>query len=302
MSENEIPRLSRRGLLFLWREGEIELRLVGRLAAEGEGLASTMLDAELGLAHGRAGRLCGAFARLGIAECVRPGHYRLARDGAELLELRARLAETPSARLDRTEVARLNRLLRAERPVATATVEGGSPSPERLRQGDGFESWQGRDPDGWAAAAPRAIDTLARMVKSGEVPGEDARAARRFQGAFHRAQLDPLKAFDFAKVPVKGSGAPPISERIETARDQVWQALSALGGTGSPAARAIWYVIGTGLSIDEWARRERWGNGRPLHHTVARGIVIGALSALRAHHEASERRDAYMAETGTDGH
>jgi hypothetical protein len=48
-------------------------------------------------------------------------------------------------------------------------------------------------------------------------------------------------------------------------------------------------VIGSGLSIDEWARRERWGNGRSLHHTVARGILIGALAAHRAHVEAGER-------------
>jgi hypothetical protein len=292
VSDLEVPRLSRRALLFLWGESDVELRLVGLLAG-GEARASTDLDQTLGFAHGRAGRLCGALARLGIAECVRPGHYRLARDGTELLALRAQLSGSTGRRLDRIATARLHRLLRAELlPASPPTQDPGTPSAERMRQGDGFETWQGRDPEGWMATAPRAIDTLARMVKSGEVPGEDARAARRFQGAFHRAQLDPLKALDLAKIPAKGSGAAPIGERIEDARDQVWRALTALGGTNSPAARALWYVIGGGLSIDEWARRERWGNGRPLHHTVARGIVIGALAAHRAHVEAGARGDA----------
>ncbi len=285
MSDLEIQHLSRRALLYFWRDEDIELRLVLLLKTEAA-LPSVELDTALDLPRGRSGRLCGALARLGITEAVKPGHYKLSRDGAALLAFRTRLGGAGERALDRTEMMQLHRLLRAELPVAAEPAEDiGTPSMERSRQGNGLETWQGRDAEGWAATAPRAIDTLARLVKNGEVSGEDARAARRFQGAFYRAQLDPLKAFDFAKPPGKGSHSAPIVERIEVARDQVWRALTALGGTASPAARAFWYVVGTGLSIDEWSRRERWSNGRPIHHTVARGIVIGALAAHRAHLE-----------------
>jgi hypothetical protein len=294
MSDAVLPRLSRRALLYVWTEADVELRLVTVLSERG-GVLGIDLDRDLGLAKGAAGRLCGALARIGVTECPRPGLYQLAREGRELVALRARLIasaeDTPAARraLEREEATRLQRLLRAERLYAAqCTEDPGKPSAERARQGDGFEAWEGRDPEGWPASAPRAIDTVARLLDSGDIAGADARAARRFQGAFHRAQLNPLKAVDLAKLPQPRGAGTPIGERIEAAREQAWSALRALGGPTSPAARAIWFVIGGGLSIDEWARRERWGKGRHLHHTVARGIVIGGLAALRAHYEMAD--------------
>ena len=45
-------------------------------------------------------------------------------------------------------------------------------------------------------------------------------------------------------------------------------------------ACAAWFVLGFGLSIREWARRERIGRGGSLSEWRARRIVYAALEVL----------------------
>ena len=44
-------------------------------------------------------------------------------------------------------------------------------------------------------------------------------------------------------------------------------------------------MLGTGCTIREWAQRERLGAGASMNEHTAKGILIGALSALVAWYE-----------------
>lgn len=55
----------------------------------------------------------------------------------------------------------------------------------------------------------------------------------------------------------------PKSVTLRRSRDG---ALDAVGGSGSPAGSALWYVAGLGQSVREWALRQGWaGKAISLH-------------------------------------
>lgn len=125
----------------------------------------------------------------------------------------------------------------------------------------------------------RAEDTIGRLLRNRSIDKAMAAAARDFQTAFHMARLDQLRAIDLLRSGGGGKGEPmPVLQ----AREKVAARVAVLGGFGAPAANAVWFVIGCGYSIEEWARRERFGAGRSLNPERGRGILIGALSALQA--------------------
>ena len=76
------------------------------------------------------------------------------------------------------------------------------------------------------------------------------------------------------------------------ARRRVGDAITLLGGHGSLPSSAAWFVLGVGLSVKEWARRVRFGQGRALGEEVARGIVIAALAVLASEGRRPRRRGA----------
>ncbi len=132
------------------------------------------------------------------------------------------------------------------------------------------------------ARAARASDTIARLQMNGTIDARLVWAARKFQGDFDSAGLDPLRAAPLERRS-KGYGDDTVTM---AARERIAGATRALGGHASPAALAIWFVVGGGYSIKDWALRERWGARRALDEHTARGILIGALAALQGHYVA----------------
>ena len=137
------------------------------------------------------------------------------------------------------------------------------------------------DPDGRIVVHHRLVDTLGRMLRSGTIDQAMHDAGRDFQVAFILAQLDPLRALPFLRVPGTGR-EPDLSERQLRARRRVQEALHALGGHGSPTGSWAWHVLGCQQSIREWAMRLGWG-GRSLHVQQAQGIALAALDLLARH-------------------
>jgi len=60
-------------------------------------------------------------------------------------------------------------------------------------------------------------------------------------------------------------------------------ALDAVGGIGSPAGSALWFVVGLQMSIRDWAQREGW-NHRRLDRDEAKGYLVAALGVLARHY------------------
>jgi hypothetical protein len=161
------------------------------------------------------------------------------------------------------------------------------PTKERGRH-DLIELHDMRDPEGWPVRVSRAVDTIGRLQRSGMINRASAKAGNRFRSEFHRAQLDPARAADMGRIPSNGRGS-DVSDKIEDAKVGVWKALQAMGGMSSPAGSALWWIIGSGHTIQEWSRQQSFGRGTSLRHEVSTGILVGALSALAAHYEEVNR-------------
>jgi hypothetical protein len=176
-------------------------------------------------------------------------------------------------------------LIRRADGLMLAVYGNDGPTPERLLRGDVERvdtyvvDWEGT---GRRARASRALDLMGIMARNGSIDAGMAGAGRRFAALFAQARFADVRA---ASLETRVSGAAArgeLSDRAVWARIQVAKVIAALGGHGAAAAEAAWHVLGVGLSIEEWARRERWGRGRPLHKHAARGILIGALCAIQA--------------------
>jgi hypothetical protein len=132
----------------------------------------------------------------------------------------------------------------------------------------------------------RAVDTLGAMERRGSITAGMRQAGEDFRTRFATAQLDPLRAPDWARLRVGGSPRFRTGDgsglRIEGARDAVWRAIRAVGGIGSPGGSCLWHVVGWERSLKEWALEQGW-NGRRVSQEAASGILIAALGALEAH-------------------
>lgn len=156
-------------------------------------------------------------------------------------------------------------------------MEGGGPiieppNPKRL-----VDDAQGR-----VGSPYRVVDILSMLLRNKEIQPWDAEAGEHFRIMFARAHLDPLKAADLSR---GGDGAlRDLPERVMMARDEVYAALKALGGNGTPVGAAAWDVLGEGRTLKEFSERMGFAPGRPLNPSVAKGLLIGALSVLAAHY------------------
>jgi len=124
----------------------------------------------------------------------------------------------------------------------------------------------------------KCSDTISRLQANGTITAAMAAAAYRFQADFYRAALDTLRAMPMERQ-AKGHGG---SEAVLLARHRVGEIVDRLGGHNALTARALWFVVGVGDSIKDWARRERIGGGRALNERAAKGILIAALEVLAA--------------------
>lgn len=124
----------------------------------------------------------------------------------------------------------------------------------------------------------RTVDTLGLMLRNGTITGAMHDAGQQFAQEFYAAQLTGPKPPSLERI---GGGSPgdSMTERCAFAHKRVGQALDAVGGVGSPAGSALWYVAGLGMSVREWALREGW-NGRRLDKDEAKGILLAALGML----------------------
>ena len=156
-----------------------------------------------------------------------------------------------------------------------------APAPERWARGE-VERLPTTiaDEQGRPARPYRATDTLLVMERRGTITPAMRQAAEDFRALFQRAALDPLRAPDLDRVPRAGCD-PTLGERGGAAREQVWAAMTALGGIHSPAGSCVWHVVGCEWTLKDWALREGWG-GRPLGVETAAGLLVGALGVLQA--------------------
>jgi len=160
------------------------------------------------------------------------------------------------------------------------------PPPER-RQHDPVALVEEPDPEGWPVRHCKAVDTIGRLVRNGLVRPEWAVAADRFRRDFRVGAFDPLSANDLRRARgAGGSGA--IMDRVEDARQRLFDAVAGMGGLSSPAGSIVWHVVGAELTLKDWSLRQVWG-GRPLRHELATGILVAALGALDAHYHDRRR-------------
>ncbi len=180
------------------------------------------------------------------------------------------------------------------RKSTSASAEPASaPTEERHRQGRIERLTRPIADDTGRSARPyRAVDTLAAMERRGSITAAMRQAGEDFRVRFATAQLDPLRAFDYARARAGGTGdrnrGGEAGLRIESAREQVWQAIIAVGGPSSPAGSCLWHVVGWECSLKEWAFEQGWNNRR-VSQEAASGILIAALGALETHYHYGHR-------------
>lgn len=115
-----------------------------------------------------------------------------------------------------------------------------------------------REEDGLGASSQhfRTVDTLALLLKRGkiDVPGHDA--GRRFADDFVVSGFEGARVTNYAAMGELGSSNSSATERTALARRRVHRALDAVGGIGSVGGRAVWDIVGLGMSISQWSRNE----------------------------------------------
>lgn len=135
------------------------------------------------------------------------------------------------------------------------------------------------DDDQKPAEHYRTVDTLALMLRNGSITGAMHDAGQQFSQDFARAFGSGMVTARLDGMPGGTTPGEMMIERNAGAARAVRQALDAVGGSGSPAGSALWYVAGLQLSIRDWALRDGW-NGRRLDRDEAKGYLVAALGVL----------------------
>ena len=125
----------------------------------------------------------------------------------------------------------------------------------------------------------RTVDTLALMLRNGSITGAMHDAGQQFSQDFARAFASGVASSRLDGLPAGTTPGQMMVEKNAGAARAVRDALEAVGGSGSPAGSALWYVAGLGVSAREWALRRGW-NGRPISQHQANGILIAGLAML----------------------
>lgn len=166
------------------------------------------------------------------------------------------------------------------------------PTRERFRQGGVAlvpDHIVVTDDDGQAIERTipyRAKDIIDSLLEHGVIKEPEFKAARDFHQAFHRAQLDPRAAIDWARPYIRPTWRDRVSSTALDARKEVLDALRPVGGIWSDGGSCLWHVIGWERTIKEWASRCAWrASGRPINRQEARGILVTALGVLAVYYE-----------------
>jgi hypothetical protein len=139
------------------------------------------------------------------------------------------------------------------------------------------------DHDGHIGSPLIRLPLLSRLEARGTISAAEAGAGERFHGLFRIAALDALRAASMERRTPGGTAPGDLSPAGERCRRRVSDAMTALGGAGSPAGGAIWHVCGLEWSVRQWAITARRPNEQ------CSGILIGALAALAAHFSGGRR-------------
>lgn len=159
--------------------------------------------------------------------------------------------------------------------------------PPELRQHVEITTSEVRE-GGESRRRPRTVDLARKMRRSGAITFEQEMAWRRFNRDFHIASFDELRAPDAGRTPVSGSQG-GVSDHVEDAKQRVAEAMRVLGGHGSPSGNAAWYVFGLEWTILDFAKNQVYAHGASVRPEVARGVVIGTISALEAFYAEQDR-------------
>ena len=125
----------------------------------------------------------------------------------------------------------------------------------------------------------RTVDTLALMLRNGSITGAMHDAGQQFSQDFARAFASGVASSRLDGLPAGTTPGQMMVEKNAGAARAVRDALEAVGGSGSPAGSALWYVAGLQLSLREWALRDGW-NGKRVEKNEAKGILVAALGVL----------------------
>jgi hypothetical protein len=147
----------------------------------------------------------------------------------------------------------------------------------------------------------RTVDTLALMLRNGSITGAMHDAGQQFSQDFARAFASGVASSRLDGLPCGTAPGEMLIERNANAARAVRDALEAVGGSGSPAGSALWYVAGLGMSVRDWSIRLGW-SGKAMSKEEGKGILIAALGMLaryfgyeRDSHGRVRRRDANLA-------
>lgn len=144
------------------------------------------------------------------------------------------------------------------------------------------------DDDQKPAEHYRTVDTLALMLRNGSITGAMHDAGQQFSQDFARAFGSGVASPKLDGLPGGTAPGQMMVEKNAGAARAVREVLDAVGGSGSPAGSALWYVAGLQMSIRDWAQREGW-NGRRQDRDEVKGYLVAALGVL-ARYYGYERR------------
>ena len=125
----------------------------------------------------------------------------------------------------------------------------------------------------------RTVDTLALMLRNGSITGAMHDAGQQFSQDFARAFGSGVASPKLDGLPGGTAPGQMMVEKNAGAARAVRDALDAVGGSGSPAGSALWYVAGLGMSVRDWSIRLGW-SGKAMSKEEGKGILIAALGML----------------------
>ncbi len=125
----------------------------------------------------------------------------------------------------------------------------------------------------------RTVDTLALMLRNGSITGAMHDAGQQFSQDFARAFASGVVSSRLDGLPGGTAPGQMMVEKNAGAARAVRDALEAVGGSGSPAGSALWYVAGLGMSVRDWSIRLGW-SGKAMSKEEGKGILIAALGML----------------------
>jgi hypothetical protein len=171
--------------------------------------------------------------------------------------------------------------------AGTAREDLSKPSKWRLQHGGIAAPEHAADPEtGARVQQRRTVDTLGMLLSNGAISDEMHDAAAKFRAQFRAAALDGMRTMPLIRMP-RGHGA-TLTERNVGARQQIADAIAAVGGMTSPGGSCLWHVVGLEHSIREWSMRHGW-NGTPILPAHGQGILVGTLGELVLHYNQGPR-------------